>query len=95
MSQRMARILILLALVVLVSSCRRLDAPGSGRFSREWVQELTALPASWGHLVSASASPDDQDVMLLWFQDGSGNVRMVTYHAVKNQLMNLTLMRRQ
>ena len=57
MLRRTAGTLILLALVILAISCRRLEERGGpGSLSVESVRDGKVLPAEWGNLVSVTTS---------------------------------------
>ena len=97
MLRRTAGILVIPSLLLLSSSCRRIDAPSArGDFiTREEMQPTSAIPASWGNLVSVSSATLYPDLVQLWFQDSSGNVRMAVFNVETNQLLNSTQIRRQ
>jgi hypothetical protein len=96
MLRRTAGTLILLALVTLSISCRRLEGPGGpGSLSVEPVRDGKVLPADWGNLVSVTSSDNLPNVMLLWLQDSAGNVRVAAFSLRTNQLTTVTMLRRQ
>jgi hypothetical protein len=96
MLRRTAGTLILLALVILSISCRRLEErSGPESLPAEPLRDGKVLPADWGNLVSVASSETHPDVMQLWLQDSAGNVRVVAFSLRTNQLTAVTLIRRQ
>jgi hypothetical protein len=95
MRRRIGGILVLLALVLVIPSCSRLEPPAAGNLPRETLREATTLPADWGNLVSVTSSAMYPDLLQLWFQDSAGNVRMVVYSLPNSQFLHVTLIRRQ
>ena len=96
MLRRTAGTLILLALVTLSISCRRLEGPGGpGGLSAEPVRDGKVLPADWGNLVSVTNADPYPDVMQLWLQDSAGNVRVAVFSMRTRQLTSVTVIRRQ
>ena len=93
MLRRTAVILALCALVLSIPACARIEP--QGRFPREASLTATSIAADWGNLVAASTSAEQPDLTQLWFQDASGNIRMVLYNVRDNTLLNVTLFRRQ
>ena len=95
MLRRTAGTLILLALVTLSISCRRIEGRGPGSLSAEPVREGKVLPADWGNLVSVTTSAPFPEDMQLWLQDSSGNVRVAVFSLRTRQLTSVTVIRRQ
>ena len=97
MLRRTAGILLLPSLLLVASACRRIDAPAAGGDSlvSEDMQPTAAIPASWGNLVTVSSVAHYPDLVQLWFQDSSGNVRMVVFNVDQNRFLNSTQIRRQ
>jgi len=98
MLRRTAGTLIILALVVLTQSCRRLEQRGaqpSGGIPAVQVPNGTVLPADWGNLISVTTSDRYPDTMQLWLQDSAGNVRVAAYSLTQNKLTYVRLFRRQ
>jgi hypothetical protein len=95
MLRRTAGTLALLALVVLTLSCRRLEGgTGPGSLPVDRIQNGMVLPADWGNLISVTSSDSVPGVMLLWLQDGAGNVRVAAFSLRQNKLTSVTLIRR-
>jgi hypothetical protein len=96
MLRRTAGILVI-PLLLLTGSCRRIDAPSAtgDAIPKEELQPTSAIPSSWGNLVSVSSATLYPDLVQLWFQDSSGNVRMAVFNVETNQLLNSTQIRRQ
>jgi hypothetical protein len=96
MLRRTAGILLLPALLLL-ASCRRIDTPiaRGDALPQEPMQPTSAIPASWGNLVSVSSAALYPDLVQLWFQDAGGNLRMAVFNVETNQLLNSTQIRRQ
>jgi hypothetical protein len=97
MLRRTAAILLLPSLLLLLASCRRIDAPATtgDAVPREVMQPTAAIPTNWGSLVSVSSVALYPDLVQLWFQDSGGNVRMAVFNVETNQLLNSTQIRRQ
>jgi hypothetical protein len=97
MLRRTAGILVIPSLLLLTSACRRIDAPTArgDALPREDMQPTAAVPASWGNLVSVSSATLYPDLVQLWFQDSSGNVRMAVFNVQTNKLLSSTQIRRQ
>ena len=97
MLRRTAGILLIPSLLLLLVSCRRIDAPAvtGDAIPRELMQPNAAVPTNWGNLVSVSSVALYPDLVQLWFQDSSGNVRMAVFNVETNQLLNSTHIRRQ
>jgi hypothetical protein len=96
MLRRTAGMLALLALVVLTTSCRRLEQRGGpGSLPVQPVANGMVLPADWGNLISVTSSDTFPGVMQLWLQDSAGNVRVAAFSLPQNKLTYVTLIRRQ
>lgn len=95
MVRRTRGLLVVSALFVALSACQRLDAPVAGTFKPESLRGSTTIQAGWGNLVGVSNSALYPDLVQLWFQDGSGNLRMVVYSVANNELLNSIEIRRQ
>jgi hypothetical protein len=96
MLRRTAGTLIVLALVVLTQSCRRLERRGPpGGLPADPVPNGMILPADWGNLISVTTTDRYPDVMQLWMQDSAGNVRVVAFSLAQNQLTYVRVIRRQ
>jgi hypothetical protein len=95
MLRRTRALLVVSALLLALSACQRLDMPAAGTFPRESLRGSATIQGSWGNLVGVSNSAIYPDLVQLWFQDGSGNVRIVTYSLPNNQLLNAIEIRRQ
>jgi hypothetical protein len=94
MLRRTAGILVVIALVVLNSSCRRLSEPVANGLPREELPASATIQADWGVLVAVSHSTGHPDLLQLWFQDAAGNIRMVVYNLERNRLLHVTMMRK-
>lgn len=95
---RTAQALVLMALVGSIVSCRKLDAPGAigtTGVPSQPLRGVAAIPGDWGHLVSVTTESTYPDLMQLWFEDNSGNVRMVAYRLRTGELLNVSVFRRQ
>ena len=99
MCHRRAKWFGLLGLMLLPLGCKPIvtaRTPGEGG-----ELPVVALPSSdmvpheWGNLISVTFS-DTEDRSLLWFQDDSGNVRIVRYSARNERLgLDARLIRRR
>ncbi|MCZ6484863.1 MAG: hypothetical protein O6826_04110 [Acidobacteria bacterium] len=80
------RNLILVALILLPLSCARLpDKPmAAGEvLAVEPLLSGDSVPPEWGNLISVTLWLGEYH---LWFQDEGGNVRLVVYKVITNQL---------
>ena len=86
------KIFVVLALLLLLPlSCTKLSeesTPKEGEaLTIEKLQQLNAIPSTWGNLVSVSHRPDFKNVFQLWFLDKEGNIRLVAYNMSTAQLL--------
>ena len=81
MLRRTRALLVVSALLLALSACQRLDPPAAGTFPLESLRGSATIQGSSGNLVGVSTSTKYPDLVQLWFQDGTGNVRMVTYNS--------------
>ena len=77
--------ILFLLFVVFISpivSCTRLpEAPdqAKGTLRTEKLPALDSVPLAWGNLSAVTTSPEHPKWFQLWFQDESGNIRMVAF----------------
>jgi hypothetical protein len=89
--RRRARWFGLLGLALIPLGCKPIgtaSTPGQGgELPFEALPSTDVVPREWGSLISATFSPIE-DRTLLWFQDDSGNVRVLRYSARAERLGN-------
>ncbi len=79
--------------VLLLLSCSQLPQAlpaGEGGLPTESLKDLTSVPPEWGNLVSVTSSIKGDNAGLyfqLWFQDGEGNVRVVSLDPQTNHFV--------
>jgi hypothetical protein len=97
MLKRIAGYLILLAVVLVLPSCRQIQGSGSagGGPQAETLAAPDAIQADWGNLVAVSSVAQYPDLAQLWFQDRDANIRVVVYNTTTNQLLHAKLIRRK
>ena len=94
MSRRVIGVLLILALVALMPACQKLsNAPTTG-VAKEVLRTPASIPPEWGRLVGVSSTALYPDLVQLWFQDDSLNVRMVVFSVQTGQLLNANLIPR-
>jgi len=74
--------LLVVAFLLGILSCTRLEtppAPTGDRLGTETLPALSYIPSEWGKLVSVSTTPIYEGFFQLWFQDENGKIRMVAY----------------
>ncbi len=89
MLNRVTLCLIVTFFVFINLSCAKLAEENPAKVGEITVEELPykdSIPASWGKLISVSRSPDVSRWVQLWFEDESGNIRMVAYNIVQNRM---------
>lgn len=75
--------------LVFVLSCARLEEEQVSESPSLGTQPLPApdsVPLEWGKMVSVTTTPVYREWFQLWFQDESGQVRIVAYNVVTRQL---------
>jgi len=81
---------LLVAFFVLINfSCTKLTEEKpviEGEITVEELPYKDSIPANWGKLISVSSSPDVSRWVQLWFEDESGNIRMVAYNIIQNRM---------
>ena len=83
------RCLVVMVLAFLPLSCTKIPqfaAPGQGNVAMETLPAKDSIPLKWGNLVSVTTSPEMKYEFELWFQDEQGNLRMVAYNVITNNL---------
>ena len=84
-------VVILAGIVVALSGCRKLG-PADVRFDVAAVGEAlpsgNVIPASWGRLAGVSSIEHYPDLVQMWFEDGSGDVRVVVYRVRTGELLS-------
>jgi len=94
MPRRMIGVLLILALVALLPACQKLSPSPRTPIAKEVLRTPTAIPGEWGRLVGVSSAPLYPDLVQLWFQDDSLNVRMVVFSVQTGELVNASLVPR-
>ena len=81
--------LVVMVLALLPLSCTKIPqwaGPGQGKVAIETLPTEDSIPLKWGNLVSVTTSPAARYGFELWFQDEQGNLRMVAYDMLANNL---------
>ena len=97
MSRRATKWLGLVSLVLASLACRPLSPAVEGnQAASQPLPSADMVPAEWGRLVAVSEAAQSPNASLLWFQDDSGNVRMVGFDRTRQQLLaQSVIIRRQ
>ena len=88
MLSRLGISLILMILVLMPSSCAKLDQPspkGESVIVKEALPATDSIPKKYGNLVSVSSVAEYPAWVQLWFQDENGNLRIVPYSIRDNR----------
>ncbi len=94
MSRRIVGVLLILALVALMPACQKLPTAPKAGVAKEVLRTPASIPPEWGRLVGVSSAPQYPDLVQLWFQDDSLNVRMVVFSVATGELWNASLIPR-
>lgn len=87
MSRRATKWLGLASLVLAFLACRPLSPVVEGnQAANEPLPSADMVPAEWGGLLAVTVAPQATNASLLWFQDDSGNVRIVGFDHNRRQL---------
>jgi hypothetical protein len=70
-------------LVIMLLSCQKIPEPGN--FGMEVLKLGSAIPLSWGNLISVTSVDENTEHVQLWFQDKEGNIYLSVYNVAKNR----------
>lgn len=88
MTSRTRILLVLLVLFAIAVSCAKIEetqGEAKGLISKEALPYIDSIPSEWGNLVSVSSVEGYSYWVQLWFQDSSGNIRMVPFDIENNR----------
>jgi len=93
---RLAGVLGLALAVVLAVSCAKISTPTAtpGGIPGETLTSHSAVPASWGNLVSVSSVPAYPELAQLWFQATDGTVRYAVVSLRTHEVLNAHVIHR-
>ena len=88
MLQRLAGILVVIAILASGAVCKKMGEPGDGeqKLSVEELPRADSIPKEWGKLLSVSSIPGVEKWAQLWFEDDEGDIRLVPYNVESNYL---------
>ena len=85
--------LLLLMLLILVCSCRRIDQISAvqGELKKVLLEDITGIPSEYGTLISVTTHAQYEGWSQLWFVDSTNTIRMVRVQFHDNRINNSVL----